>query len=251
MRARRLAVAALVACIPTAAGAHSFDWGGANSWSVGELSNQYVVDGVTITVTIDDPEGALDAGTGPLSSPGSAQTSNYLNPTGNNGAESLFIKAPGNSNFVSLTVAFDIVVTDVQFATYDIDRSPPGSYTDTMHGVATLDGTNFFGPDAVTGNGSESWTLLPDGETIQAVANADQSGGNSANGTANWSFDAPLTSFVLTYTNANTAFGVQWTSLSRIVFQPEPSTGLLVGGGLVGMGIYGRRGSRARVARAR
>lgn len=238
---------AIVACVSlglvsTPADAETLTWGGANIWSLGDTSNAYLVNASNVTITISDPDGAFDGNTEPLASPGAPQTSAYIDPTGNGGAESLFIKTPNNTSAVTITLAFDSLVTDVSIATYDIDRNPPGDYIDVMSAVAT-DGVSFFDPASVTGNGSESWTLQGDGQTIIGTGNADQTGGNSANGTANWFFDDPINSITFTYTNGDPLLGVQWTSFSTISFTPlpEPGTAVLFAGGLLGLAAYGRR----------
>ena len=248
------AIAIVAFCLhPLGAGASRLTWGGGYSWSVGETSNVYVVDGVTLTVTINDlnTPPALDPNPEPLGSPGSPQTSNYIDPVGNGGGESLFIKAPGNSSGIEITVDFDALVSSVSYEIFDVDAtgsSGLGDYIDVVQSVAT-DGATFFSPSSVTGSGSEVWTLQGDGQTIVAFENADQTGGNSADGTALWSFDVPLTSITISYDNNDPVAGVQWISFSHIDFveTPEPSTGLLVGLGIVGLALR-RRNARRRLA---
>jgi hypothetical protein len=231
---------------PTTAGASELIWGGGYSWSIGEVSNDYVVDGVTLSFSINDlnSPGAIDPDPEPLGSPGSPQTNNYIDPTGNAGADSLFMKTPGNTSGVEVTLVFDTPVVGVNFQTFDVDAtgsSGLGDYVDVVRSVAT-DGSTFFGPTSVTGNGSEVWALQGDGQTIIAFENADQSGGDSANGTALWSFDVPLTSITISYENADPTAGVQWIAISNISFSvvPEPSTGLLFGLGILGLAFRGR-----------
>ena len=201
-----------IAFAPLLAQASTLTRGGPNTWAINELSNVYTVDGVQLTFTIIDPGGALDPNSGPLSAPGTPVNSNYLDPTGNNGEESLFLKAPRNTQGVSISITFDVEVTNGSFNTYDIDQSPPGTFTDILAIQAQNVGAGGspFDPASVTGNGTESWFLQPDGFTIEANANAAQTGGNSANGTALWLFDSALDRIDIAYDNGNGGFGVQW-----------------------------------------
>jgi len=256
-RLRTLYVVAFVSLwlLPAAADASELLWGGGGySWGLGDSTNGYLVDGVTLSVSINDLNTplALDPNTEPLGSPGSPQTSAFLDPVGNGGDMNLFLKAPGNTNGVEITLVFDTPVTSVNFETFDVDAtgaSGLGDYIDRLHVEAT-NGGSAFGPSSVTGNGSEVWALQPDGRTIEAFENADQTAGNSADGTALWSFDVPLTSLTITYENADPTAGVQWIGLSHISFEvvPEPSTGVLFGLGLVGMACH-NRGARRRAVR--
>ena len=231
IRAMVVCVASVVGLTlaPLLAEASTLTWGGANTWATNETSNVYTVDGVQLTFTLSDPGSALDPNTQPLASPGSPSNSSYLDPTGNNGEESLFLKAPGNSVGIGLTITFDTLVTSVSFNTYDMDQSPPGNYTDILAVQAqnvSASGSP-FNPTSVTGNGTESWFLQANGYTLEANANADQTGGNSANGTALWLFDAPLDTISLTYLNGDPAFGVQWMGLHSIDSQAVPALSLI------------------------
>ena len=240
------AVCVMLALSPFAAEASELIWGGGYSWSLGDSTNGYVVDGVSIDFTISDfnTPAALDPNTEPLGSPGSPQTTNYLDPTGNGGEQNLFFKAPGNSSGVEVSIVFGQPVTSVSFETFDVDStgsSGLGDYIDVLH-VSATNGGPAISPDSVTGTAGKVWNLQADGETIVAFENADQTGGNSDDGTALWSFDVPLTEITITYDNADPVAGVQWVGLSHISFvvAPEPSTGVLFGLGLVWMACAGR-----------
>lgn len=79
-------------------------------------------------INVTDTNGALvTSGTGDLS----PDTNFVLDPTGNNGEQSFFMRADGNSTDVEISIDFDemvggrLSVYDLNFSIYDIDTGPP------------------------------------------------------------------------------------------------------------------------------
>ena len=236
--------------LPFGAAASQMTWaasgGPGNTWDIGQFTNSYLVDGVTVTITVtDNGPVSLDPNGGPLGSPGSLSSDPFLDPTGNAGDSNLFLKAPGNNDGINILIEFDAVVENISISMFDVDAtgtSGLGAYIDVISGQSSLDQILWIDPDNVTGSASPVWTW--DGNsTVTAFENADQTGGNSADGTVNWEFTAPLSSINFDYSNANPAFGVQWIGLSHINFTegPEPGTAFLLGLGLYGLGLQGRQ----------
>jgi len=235
--------------LPLGAAASQLTWapsgGPGNTWDVGQFTNSYLIDGIVVTITVtDNGPVSLDPNGGPLGSPGSLSSDPFLDPTGNGGDSTLFFKAPGNDDGISILIEFDTVVENVNISLFDVDAtgsSGQGAYIDVIYGQSSLDQILWIDPDDVTGSASAVWTW--DGNsTVTAFENSDQTGGNSLDGVVNWEFTAPLSSINFDYTNADLAFGVQWIGLSHINFTegPEPGTAFLLGLGLFGLGLQGR-----------
>jgi hypothetical protein len=231
--------AALLSVAGPAAGL-TLDWDMVSWTSTATRTETYTVGSGDVTITISDVNNVLDAGSGPAGSPGSVIDSSFLDPTGNNGEENLFLKTDANtaSPWVSVTVDFTHTdgVFDVSFALFDVDLLNffGFGYTDEIVLSAT-DGTSNYDPSSVVAvTGSPTWTF--DGtNTITGTSSAPQSGPGSDDGTAVVTFDDVITSFAFLYKNTLTNGQAQWIGFSDVTFTegPEPSTHLLLGFGLV------------------
>jgi hypothetical protein len=244
---------ALAACVvllgAPPAGALTLDWDVVNWPTTGTRTQTYAIGGGNVTLTFTDPLNRINGATGPSGSPASLVDGTFLNPTGNAGASNLFIKTLNNTSspWVRLDITFSHVggVTDVDFSIFDVDRLshifPPfilGGYEDQLTFTAS-DGVTTFNPTSVTAQtATPSWSFNGT-NTITGTANVAETGGNSANGTANVSFDQVITSFSITYRNTLSQGQSQWIGLSALRFRiaPEPSTGLLVGLGVLALAI--------------
>jgi len=236
--------------LPFGAAASQMTWaasgGSGNTWDIGEFTNSYLVDGVTVTITVtDNGPVSLIPGIDPKGSPGSLSSNSFLDPTGNAGGSNLFFKTRGNNDGINILIEFDAVVENISISMFDVDAtnsSGHGSYIDLISGQSSLDQILWLDPDNVTGSASATW-IWDGNSTVTGTDNADETGGNSADGTVNWEFTAPLSSINFDFSNANSAFVTQWIGLSHINFTegPEPGTAFLLGLGLFGLGLQGRQ----------
>jgi len=266
MRTLRAAIAAALVALAAFAvllGAHparalTLDWDVVNWPTPGTRTQTYAVGGGNVTLTFTDTLNRINGAAGPSGSPASLVDGTFLNPTGNAGASNLFIKTLNNTSspWVRLDITFSHVggVTEVDFSIFDVDRAPHifppfilTGFEDQLQMTAS-DGVSTFNPTSVTAQtATPSWSFNCT-NTITGTASAAQTGGNSANGTANVSFDQVITSFSISYRNTLSQGQTQWIGLGplRFLVAPEPSTGLLVGFGLL---VLAARRSRARTRR--
>jgi hypothetical protein len=232
------------------------DWDVVSWPTLGTRTQTYAVGGGNVTITISDPLNRISGAAGPSGSPGSVVDGTFLNPVGNAGASNLFIKTVGNTTapWVQLDITFSHVggVTEVDFSVFDVDRLPHifppfilSGYEDQLLFTAS-NGSTTFNPTSVTAQtATPSWSFNGT-NTITGTANAAETGGNSANGTANVSFDQVINSFSITYRNTLSQGQTQWIGLGALRFRvaPEPSTGLLVGLGLLALAATRSRARR-------
>jgi len=226
----------------------TLDWDIVNWPTTGTRTQTYAVGGGNVTLTFTDTLNRINGAAGPSGSPGSLVDGTFLDPVGNNGASNLFIKTLNNatSPWVTLNITFSHVggVTGVDFSIFDVDTIT-NNYRDQLVFTAS-NGATTFNPTSVTAQtATPSWSFNGI-NTITGTANAAESGGNSANGTANVSFGQVINSINISYRNTLSPGQTQWIGLGAIRFRvaPEPSTGLLVGLGMIVLAAIRRRPPR-------
>jgi hypothetical protein len=237
------------------AGALSFQWD-ENPWpgpAGTVLSHTYSgIGSGDIEVTIVDSNGSLVTS----GSPASPDSNSYLDPTGNNGEHSLFIRATGNDTSPWVTIVFDFdnavggrtAIEDLAFSFYDIDANPPTSWRDVIFFRGVLTDGSLVAPTSVTGPGaSPSWSYAvlgggTRGRLRGTTPNQPSSGPGSDNGTATVFFDQQITELQIEYRNAHSGGTNQWIGISNLDFTevPEPETIALLSLGLIGLALAGR-----------
>jgi hypothetical protein len=247
---RGLLLAVLAALLAPArpSGALTLDWDIVDWTSTATRTETYTVGSGSVTLTVDDPNGVIVGGVDPLGSPGSIVDTDFLDPTGNGGAQNLFLKTDGNTSadWVSVTIDFSSYVggvTDVSISLFDVDALDFFGFGFTDQIIVTgTDGTSTFYPTVTADSATPSWTWNGT-DTITGNAYTADSGAGSEDGTAIIFFSDVLTSITLTYQNTLSGGQSQWIGFSAIDFRevPEPSTGLLLGAGLLGLGVWRRR----------
>lgn len=242
--ARRLAFSIPLLLLASPALGLELDWD-THAWPGPSTTSQtWTIGPGDVTVTVQDPGGALDAGSGPLGSPPSPVTSSFLDPTGNGGEANLFLKTDANTSSPWVAVLVDFTypggVTDLTFSILDVDEG--FGYVDQLF-VTGLTGGTPVDPASVTSpTGSPTWSF--DGVNgITGTATAPQTGAGSADGTADLSFDAPVSQIRIEYRNTFFPFfaGTQWIGLADFQFTPEPGSGVLLYSGLLGLAWLRRR----------
>jgi len=207
----------------------------------------------SIEVTVNDARGSL-VRTG---SPASPDSNNYLDPTGNGGEHSFFVRADGNDASPWITILFDFdnavggrtAIRDLIFSFYDVDANPPTSWRDVIFFRGTLADGSFVAPTSVTGPGaSPSWTYAvvgvgTTGRLRGITPNQPSSGPGSENGTATILFDQEITELWVEYRNAHAGGTNQWIAISNMSFTevPEPEALVLLAMGLLGLAVAGRK----------
>jgi hypothetical protein len=246
---------------PEPAGALSFQWD-ENPWPGPPGSTLvHTYNGIgngSIEVTINDGNNTLATG----GSPASPDSNSFLDPTGNAGEHSLFIRANGNDAAPWITLFFDFdnavggrtAIDDLTFSFYDVDANPPTSWTDLIffRGVQT-DGS-FVAPTSVTGPGaSPSWSYAAlgggtVGRLLGTTPNQPSSGPGSDNGTATLFFDQEITELQIQYRNAQAGGTNQWIGISNMDFAevPEPEALALLSLGMLGLAFSGRTRGKKR-----
>ena len=237
---------------PLAAGvAHAvtLDWDTATWPSTGDRSETYTVGSGTVTITVTDSAGVIDA-SGSGGAPGSLATTTTLNPPSNAGNANLFIKTDENTsantsgNYVTVDITFSHVggVADIGFSVFDVDRQPLVSifgipisgFTDQLY-LQAYDGVTAYNPSSVTAvsGATPTWSLTGS-NTVTGTAN--NASNTSDNGTAVVAFTGTqwMNRVTFQYRNVLDQGQIQFIGLSNISFReaPEPSTGLLLGFGL-------------------
>jgi hypothetical protein len=227
----------------------TLDWDTATWPSTGDRSETYTVGSGTVTITVTDSAGVIDA-SGSGGTPGSLATTTTMNPPSNGGNANLFIKTDENTNantsgqYVTVDITFSHVggVADVSFSIFDVDRQPLISifgfpisgFTDQLYFQA-YNGLTAYNPTSVTAVSGATPTWSFNGSnTITGTAN--NSSNTSDNGTAVVAFTGTtvMNRITFQYRNVLDQGQVQFIGLSNITFRqaPEPSTGLLLGFGL-------------------
>jgi len=203
-----------------------------------------------LVVNVSDANDALvTTGAGSLS----PDSNVFLDPTGNNGEHSFFLRADGNSTFVQLSVDFDemvggrMSVYDLNFSIYDIDTGPP-QWVDRIRVRGRLaDGSGWTAPSSVTLPGSNpTMTYSLNGAGNAGVfrganANSPSTGAGSDDGSANIFFADEITELQIRYQNRGADEGNQWIAISNFIFAPEPNTFTLVALGLTGLAAIRRQ----------
>jgi len=237
------------------AGALLFQWD-ENPWPGppgSTLTHTYVgVGNGSIAVTINDVNGSLVTS----GSPASPDSNSYLDPIGNAGEHSLFIRATGNDTSPWITVFFDFdeavggrtAIEDLTLSFYDVDANPTTSWTDLLFFRAVQTDGTFVAPTSVAGPGaSPSWTYTAFGggtfgRLLGSTPNQPSSGPGSDNGTATLFFDQEITELQIQYRNAQAGGTNQGIGISNLDFAevPEPETFALLTLGLFGLALAGR-----------
>ena len=245
----------LIASLATSATAVEFQWD-ENPWPGPEAPTGPVythtysnIGNGSIVVTVDDTNGALvTTGTGALS----PDSNVFLDPTGNNGEHSFFVRADGNSSYVDVFFDFDemvggrMSVYDLNFSIYDIDTGAP-QWTDRVVVRGLLaDGSGWTAPTNVSLVGADptvSYSVRGGGSRGRldgVVGDSPSSGAGSDNGTANIFFADEITELWIRYRNDAADEGNQWIAISNLIFAPEPNTFSLLALGLVGLAALRR-----------
>jgi hypothetical protein len=226
-------------------------WPGPEAPTGPVLSHTYAnIGNGSVVITVIDPDGALvTSGASPLS----PDSNVFLDPTGNAGEHSFFVRADGNANYVDIVVDFDemvggrLSVYDLQFSLYDIDTGAP-QWTDRVVVRGLLaDGSGWTAPTSVTLPGADPTVAYSErgggvrGRLDGVNGNSPSSGSGSDNGTANVTFADEITELRIRYRNDGANEGNQWIALSNLIFAPEPNTFSLLALGLTGLAAIKRR----------
>ena len=244
--ARALLLALTAGCLAAApARAETLDWNLTPWPGTGVRSATYTVGAGDVTVTITDPANVIDGTAN--GGPASLVTDSTLSPPSSTG-DNLFIKTNDNSatntggQYVTVDIVFSHTggVADVSFSLFDIDAQVSSGFTDQIY-LEAFDGVNTYAPTSVTAlHPVPRWTF--DGSnTITGNSNAAS---NSERGTAVVAFTGTWLSRVSFELRNTTDPGqIQFIGLSNISFReaPEPSTGLLLGFGLLLLSSTTRR----------
>jgi hypothetical protein len=205
----------------------------------------YTVGAGDVTITITDPAGVIDGTT--TGGPASLVTDSTLSPPSSTG-DNLFIKTNNNSatqtggQYVTVDILFSHTggVADVSFSLFDVDSQVSTGFTDQIW-LEASDGVNTYAPTSVTAlHPVPRWTF--DGaNTITGNSNAAS---NNERGTAVVAFNGQwLNQVRFELRNTTDPGQIQFIGLSSINFRqaPEPSTGLLLGFGLLLLSGRARR----------
>jgi hypothetical protein len=244
---------AVCALAPRDALALTLDWN-LNPWpGTGDRTATYSVDGEDVIITVLEPVPVIQAGG---FGPGSLSTNAELDPPSNAGADSLFIKTDDNTlantggQYVTVDILFTHTggVTDVAFSFFDVDLMPlvtifgfpVSGFTDELM-VTASDGVNPYDPSSVTAlSATPSWSF----DNVNTITGTTESASDSDDGTVQVRFDQVINRVTFNYRNTLDQGQLQWIGLSTISFRrsPEPSTGLLLGFGLLLLAARRRSG---------
>ncbi len=246
----------LVALLATSAAAVEFQWD-ENPWPGPELptgpvySHTYTnIGNGDIVVTITDPDSALVT-TGP--SPLSPDSNVFLDPTGNSGEHSFFVRADGNSSYVDIFFDFDemvggrMSVYDLNFSIYDIDTGAPQWIDRVVVRGLLADGSGSTAPTSVTLVGADPTVVYSvrgggvRGRLDGVNGDSPSTGAGSDNGTANIYFADEITELRIRYRNDAANEGNQWIAIANMIFAPEPNTFTLLALGLTGLAAIRRQ----------
>jgi hypothetical protein len=224
--------------IPLAARADLLDWD-AVDWTTNALSQSYVINGTTVTVTLTGNTGNFIIFSG-VDSPDDATlvnggTTNSVTGTGQAEALYLGVDHPSRAETIIVTITFSRLVTINALPIFDIDVFGGNSFQDQIRNISATDGTNtYFGNLTATNAAfvttNNSGTAAAD---FTAVLNSGTGGNGAGNqtsdGTGTISFGSnAVNSVTFTYGNGTGAIAnptSQHVALGDINFTviPEPS----------------------------
>lgn len=199
--------------------------------------------GVNITVTVTNSTPAS------LVLSDSPDVNNDFTPPASSGND-FFLRTIGNpfGSGVTVDVVFGgagvLGATGVSFGLFDVDNDPGTQWIDVLTLQANpVSGGSVRPTSVLPANGSPAWGYNALSGVITGTASAAE---NSNNGTALVNFATPITRFTIFYANGNSTAGSpagnQWIGLGDIVFTPvpvpEPSSGALLGLGLLALAWY-------------
>ena len=179
------------------------DWD-VETWTSGNTSDTFSVSLTDVTISSNN-----NATGYPF------ETSVYSGSGGNGDGNSLFF-FNNNNNAQSTTITFDQSTPGVVFTIYDIDNSDDLRVV-AFNGLNAVDLTNAY---TVVGAGSETFTLVENGLSVEATGVGINSGGNSTNGSLLFELSTEIDRVVIQEINGNGSIGY---SVSDIEFSDRIS----------------------------
>jgi hypothetical protein len=230
----------------SAARAETLDWNLTPWPGTSVRTATYTVGAGDVTITITDPAGVID-GTTSGGTPGSLVTDSTLSPP-SSGGDNLFIKTNDNSaattggQYVTVDILFSHAggVADVSFSLFDVDAQASSGFIDQVW-LEASDGLVTYAPTSVTALHPVPRWSFDGSNTITGNSNAAS---NNERGTAVVAFNGQwLNRVSFQLRNTSDPAQIQFIGLSSINFRqaPEPSTGLLLGFGLLLLSSRTRR----------
>jgi hypothetical protein len=231
------------AAVPTTASVldwNSVDWTDASA----PYSQSFVVDGVTVTISITGDVGNF------IPIGGDNSPDDNLHQTGGfAGQESLYLAVNHTSDTQSITVTitFSVLVDNVTFSLFDVDYTD-GGFTDMIDDISATNGTTNYAA-SITSSGGGNTIDINNNNTLSANVIGDDTADEGTNdGNANFSFGGnDVNSITFTYGNDPSTTpsnpSQQSIGLGDINFTivPEPSTSFAAAFVVLAAGFHGWR----------